>query len=78
MSQSITHRVPGQDYEVELRSVYMGSAHGYHWSVRVLRVDPTRRVQIKDDWRQVGSDISFGSDREAARAYANQLWTNPR
>lgn len=67
MSTMTTVRVPGHDVEVQLRSISYGPKHGTKYGVRVLEV---RDRPVKDDWRQIGSEVLY-PDLDTARAAAN-------
>jgi len=72
--QAETFPVPGHDVEVQLRPIYYGSTHGYRYGVRVLEV---RERPVKDDWRQIGTEVLY-ADQQEARAAANAKWTQLR
>lgn len=66
-----THRVPGHDVEVQLRPINYGPKHGTKYAVRVLEI---RDRPVKNDWRQIGTEIIYDTF-DAARDAANQRWT---
>lgn len=66
-----THRVPGHDVEVQLRRL---PGMPVRYAVRTLEV---RERPAKDDWRQVGTEVTY-DDYEAARTAANARWTELR
>jgi hypothetical protein len=69
-----TMRVPDHDVEVQLRPIRYGAKHGTKYGVRVLEV---RDRPVKDDWRQIGTEVVY-DDEQTARAAANARWTEIR
>lgn len=61
---SKTFRVPDHDVEVQLRSINYGS-RGTKFAVRVLEV---RDRPVKDDWRQIGTEVVYAHYDEARDA----------
>jgi hypothetical protein len=70
MGHTEYHPVPGHDVEVGLRAIYQGAKHGWKFGVRVLEV---RVPAVKDDWRQIGSEVVYADEAEAREA-ANAKW----